>query len=626
MNKIQKIYHLSIQLFFYLKKFMSFVLPNWIPHDPSLLESCINEEMNRLNELQEEISKLESKSFNPFIFKSPNPDIKLPSPMTMKLLNTLIYKTKIVDYDYSYSIRQTQPPTIYIATAHEIHYFQAPIIKNNPPIKIPISDTEIKSIAIFSEMIIVLFTNNNICPYSLIEKTWKPPIQIGYTQPINFMKRIKNYIFLQTGLNNIFLFDSTNYQLIGSKTLNTKTILDSYFPTDSSDCYFKTIEKEVIVVDIESMRIIRTVSLADIFIYKLAIQSYGNFLFAYNDEITVQYDRTFKIAAQLDFGSTYMYAESDLIFFLSETNKSQFQNENDSQNANQTENQTQSNNKHHAEEDNYSEEEEDNDAIISLSIASIKTKEILATLSISKINIVSFKVIFTKLGERRIIIQGDDNSLSFWNFTFGDPQKDDHGSIVIQKIGEEDQKKQLQQYQQQQQQMKQIPYQNHSKVVVNRKASIIPPSAINNQTLTIINAPIQPVNQATSVHLPTTNENHNQFDSNPAQPLQMNHISTPKVRSNQFANNQIINNTKVVHTANNINNNENNNNKTVQIHIFNSISPSQGNPRSPQLNKAQNQQPRLQIPHQNQQPQQIQIQHQTHMQPQLQNSKPPEKK
>ena len=173
---------------------MSFILPNWIPRDPTVLEGCINEEMKRLLELQEEISKIESKSANPFVFKNPSPDAKLPCSMTMKLLNTLIYKTNIIDFDYSYDIRKPQIPTVYIATTHEIHSFQIPISKNNPIIKVPDRDIEIKSIAIFPESIVALFNNNYAVPYSLLEHTWKNPITIPFKQEINTLKRFNDLI------------------------------------------------------------------------------------------------------------------------------------------------------------------------------------------------------------------------------------------------------------------------------------------------------------------------------------------------------------------------------------------------------------------------------------------------
>lgn len=442
---------------------MSFILPNWIPRDPTLLEECINDEMKRLLKLQDEISKIEVKPTNPFVFKNPSPDTKLPCSMTMKLLNTLIYKVNIVDYDYFFDFQKSKQPTIFIATEHEIHMFQVPIHKNNPIIKIPDPNFVIKSIAIFPDSIIILFNNDIVRPYSLSESSWKPPIDVPFKQEINIMKRIKNYIFFQTGPNRISIFDSTTYQLIDNKNLDTKTILECYFPADSTDGYFKTIEKDVIVVNIESMKIIHTVSLSGIFICKLAIQSYGNFVFAYNDEATIKYNQSFKLEGQFDFGTTYMCAEYGLIFFLSETSQRELLSDNDSQNQ-----------KESNDEENFSEEEEENDVNISLSIASIQTGEVLAVLSITHLNIVSFKIIFTKLGERCIIIKSDDNSLSFWNFIFEVSQKDEHGRVVLQRLEEENQKLHQPQNQPQPQmifqspniQMKQTPVPSHMNAAI----------------------------------------------------------------------------------------------------------------------------------------------------------------
>lgn len=397
------------------RQLMNLYLPSWIPRDPAILQGCIDEEFAVLDKLEKKVTQIESKSKQPppFSFWNPNEAQKLPYQLHLTLLNSVIYSSPIRDYQVIELKREEDigSSAVYIATAHEIHIFHIPICRNNPIIEIPDVKSEISSFVInpFSNHLFVLFENNEVYPYSLKNFAWKRPLNLQTDGQINTMQRMNNFLCFQCGDNEIIVVHCQTLDVFIKQTIATDKIVESYFPLDRTTCFLLTNESKLIMFDIETKTLnsipLDVLTERNIFISHITSQLCGSFIYAYNSTTIIKYDPHFQWQSTFSFGTKQLFVESEFMYLIYNPKY----NHNESSNTDEDSNL----------EDKYY-----------LIISSLSEHRFFVILSINNIDVESFKIIYTKQGERHLLIRGNDNSISIWTLTFSNPSKDEHGAMV----------------------------------------------------------------------------------------------------------------------------------------------------------------------------------------------------
>ncbi|OHS97756.1 hypothetical protein TRFO_35921 [Tritrichomonas foetus] len=361
------------------KLVMTFTLPSTIPNNLEILEGCIRDEMRNLENIQKEITEFQSKEkTKPFLFRKPDPSLKLPGKMKLSLLNTLLYKGPIPKY---YVFKQdVDKYLVYISTPHEIHLFNIPVSRNYPVIKVPKPNLEIENFLFVqaSSIILVQFTNNEIYTYSLSVNSWNAPFNYKFENHINNMNFVNNMIYFQHGDNSFSLIDKLTLELKETIELPTQKVIHSYFPESSIDFFFITNDQNLLIFSVLTLSVIQKVPINNVNVNKLFVPPQAPFVVLYGKDETALMGRNYLINKQLEFGSDQMILHNDLLFYIALS------------------------------EDDFGEQ------VKSLFIGSIETKQTLSILTINHINIISFDVIRC-MNERKLVIYGSDYSISFWS-------------------------------------------------------------------------------------------------------------------------------------------------------------------------------------------------------------------